>query len=200
MNPNISSVHYTYGWYHILFGEKDDAIGEMKRAVNIDPLDPMCTGYLAWIYLWTGHYNEAVATAKRALDLDPASISALYVMGSAYAELGKFELAIETHKKGIAIRPDYKCGLGVAYARAGQRKHALAITAEMERENSSWNSWGLADIYSTLGDIGKAIYWLEAAYDQHSDFTPWNRFNPNLKPLLNDPRFQDINHRLNLPD
>jgi TolB-like protein/AraC-like DNA-binding protein/Flp pilus assembly protein TadD len=200
LNPNIPSVHYTYGWYHFLFGEKDDAISEMKRAVNIDPLNPTCTGYLAWIYLWTGDYDEAVTAAKRTLDLDPASIMALYVMGSAYAELGKFELAIETQKKGIAISPDYKCGLGVTYARAGQRKNALAITAELEREKSSWNSWGLADIYASLGDKDKAIYWVKAAYDQHSDFTPWNRFNPNLKPLHNDPRFQDISHRLNLPD
>ena len=200
LNPNISSMYYTYGWYHALSGRKDRAIAEMKRAINIDPLDPICTGYLAWIYLWAGLFDEAITAAKRTLDLDPSSNMALYVMGSAYAEQGKFELAIETHKKGIAISSDYECGLGVAYARAGQRNNALAITAEIEKKNNYWNAWGLTDIYATLGNKDKAIYWLEVAYYQHNDFMAWSRSNPYLKPLYNDPRFQDIIHRLNLPD
>jgi tetratricopeptide (TPR) repeat protein len=172
----------------------------MKRAINIDPLDPICTGYLAWIYLWAGLFDEAITAAKRTLDLDPSSNMALYVMGSAYAEQGKFELAIETHMKGIAISSDYECGLGVAYVRAGQRNNALAITAEIEKKNNYWNAWGLTDIYAALGDKDKAIYWLEVAYYQHNDFMAWSRSNPYLKPLYNDPRFQDIIQRLNLPD
>ena len=70
----------------------------------------------------------------------------------------------------------------------------------MEEQNMRWHTWGLADIYSALGDKDKAIYWVEEAYKQRHDFIPWVRNNPYYKKLADDPRFQDIVERLNLPE
>jgi len=199
LNPNISSLHYTMGWYLGLTGQLDEAVEEMKLAISIDPLDPFCTGYLSWFCLWIGRYEDAISWARKTLDLDPNYPMGLYVLGSAYAELGNYDQAIETHKKGASISIAHKCGLGVAYARAGRREEALEVAAELEKVGNYWFTWGLADIYVALEDKEKAIHWIEAAYEQHHDFVPWFRINPYYKTLFDDPRFQAVIDRLNLP-
>ena len=48
--------------------------------------------------------------------------------------------------------------------------------------------------------IDKAIYWIEEAYKQRTNFVPWFNSDAYYKPLYNDPRFKEIMSRLNLPE
>ncbi len=200
LNPSSSAAHYTYGWYLALTNKVDEAADEMKKAIQIDPLNPICPGYLAWMYQWFGRYEEAITYAQDALKVNPNYPMAFYVLGMVYAEMGRYDEAIDTLKIIYAPRSGFASGLGVAYAFAGQRDKALEIAAEMEKQNMRWHTWGLADIYSALGDKDRAIYWIEEAYKQRHDFIPWVRNNPYYKKLSDDPRFQDIVKRLNLPE
>ena len=200
LNPSSSTAHVHYGWYLTLSYKIDEAVKAMKTAVEIDPTDPLMQGYLAWFYLWTGRNEEAIAEAQKTIQVDPNYIMAYYVMGSAYTEMGMHFEAIEAHKKGLAISPGFEVGLGVAYARAGQKENALGVAAGMGKNVDKWNAWGLAEIYAALGDKDKSIYYLEEAYKLRQDFIPWIKYDNNLKILFNDPRFKDIVKRLNLPE
>lgn len=200
LNPNIPSVHYTYGWYFFLLNDADQAISEMKKAVEIDPTDPVSQGYLAWAYLDFARFDEVITEGRKLLQLQSDSTLAFYLIGSAYAEMGMYYEAIEMHKKGLAISPGYENGLGIAYARAGQKEKALEVAATMEKSlDQWWYAWGLAEVYATLGEKQKAIDCLEIAYKKHGDFVPWMNGDLYLKPLKNEPRFKDIVSRLNLP-
>lgn len=199
LNPSLPAVHYTYGWYLLLINKNDEAISEMKKAVEIDPIDPLCQGYLAWLYLSAGKNEEAIAEARKTLQIDPNYTMAYYVMGSAYSEMGMHFEAIEMHRKGLSISPGYESGLGVAYARAGQKENALEVAAGMEKNLDSWYAWGLAEVYAAIGDKDKSIHFLEEAYKLRQDFMPWLKTLQSLKILWNDPRFKDIVSRMNLP-
>ena len=61
------------------------------------------------------------------------------------------------------------------------------------------NPWGLAEIYTALGEKDKAFKWLEAGLEQRQSWMPMIGQNPNFKPLRGDPRFQDLLRRMNLP-
>jgi TolB-like protein/tetratricopeptide (TPR) repeat protein len=199
LNPSSSTAYTNYGWFLVLLHKNDEAARAMETAIEIDPTDPLMQGYLAWMYLWTGRSREAITEAQKTIQVDPNYIMAYYVMGSAYSEMGMHFEAIEAHKKGLAISPGFEVGLGVAYARAGQKENALEVAAGMEKNIDKWNAWGLAEIYAALGDKDKSIYYLEEAYKLHQDFIPWIRFDNNLRILFDDPRFQGIVNRLNLP-
>ena len=200
LNQNLSSAHYTNAWFLTLTGKNDEAVSEMRKAVEIDPLNPYCTSYLGWLYFFIGRNKEAIEEARKTLDLDPNYTTAYYVMGSAYSEMGMHYEAIEMHKKGLAISQGYEQGLGVAYARAGQKEKALEVAAGMEKNIGSWwYAYGLAGVYAALGEEEKAIDRLEVAYKLHGDFVPWMKYDNNLKPLYNNPRFKNIVNRFNLP-
>jgi tetratricopeptide (TPR) repeat protein len=201
LNPNIPSVHYTYGWYLALLGKIDEAAAAMKKAIEIDPIDQVSQGYLSWLYLYFGNFEDAVTEAQKLLQLQSDSTLAFYLIGSAYAEMGMHYEAIEMHKKGLAISPGYESGLAIAYTRAGQKDKALEVVAEMEKNRDYWwYAWGLAETYSVLGEKAKAIDCLEIVYKNRGDFMPWMEADYYFKPLLNNPEFKEIADRLNLPE
>ena len=200
LNPNSSTAFTHYGWFLTLSGNNEGAVKAMRTAIEIDPTDPLMQGYLSWLYLWMGRDEEAIIEADKTLQIDPNYVMAYYVKGSAYAEMGRYAEAIEIHKKGLAIAPAFNVGLGVAYAKAGQKENALEVASEMEKNLDSWNAWGLAELYAALEDKDKAIYFLEEAYRMHQDFIPWIRSSSSLKILRDDPRFKDMVSRLNLPE
>jgi tetratricopeptide (TPR) repeat protein len=200
INPNIPSVHYTYGWYLALLGKVDEAAAEMKRAVEIDPTDQVSQGYLAWLYLFFARFEDAITEAQKLLQLPTDSTLGLYLIGSAYAEMGMHYEAIEMHKRCLAISPGYESGLAIAYARANQKDKAMEVVAEMEKNRDYWwYAWGLAEAYATLGEKQKAIECLEIVYKNKGDFMPWLKADFYFKPLLKEPGFIDIAGRLKLP-
>jgi tetratricopeptide (TPR) repeat protein len=200
LNPNTPMARYHYGWFKMLNNKVDEAVAEFRRSIEIDPVDVTYTCNLASLYWWIGRYEEALKEAEKALQLDPNYPYGLAIIGSAYAAMGMYDKAIESHKKGIAISPDFEHELGVTYALAGQKDKALEIAGKLEKTNIAWYTYGIAEIYATLGDNDKAISWIEEAFKQRHDFTPWFRYDAKYKPLYNDPRFKEIISRLNLPE
>jgi tetratricopeptide (TPR) repeat protein len=209
LNPNDAFAHCHLGWLNcasLIPGTRysriykiDDAFAEMKKAVEISPTETIYQGYLAWLYLFASRFEEAINESRKTLQLDPNYTMAYFVMGSAYAEMGMYYEAIETHKKGLAISPDYKDGLGIAYARAGQKDKAMEIVKDLEKSEDSWSAWGLAEIYSALGEKDKAIDALEVVYKLGGDFTPYMQACWIFKPLFDESRFKDLVSRLNFP-
>jgi tetratricopeptide (TPR) repeat protein len=200
LNPNSPAAHYLYGWYFALINKLDQAAVEMRKAIEIDPLEPSWSGNLALLYQWFGHYEEAITYAQDVLKQNPTYPMALYVLGYGYSKTGRHKEAIEIQKKVYESNSGFENGLGVAYALAGQRDKALEIAGEIEKQNIAWSAWGLAEIYAALGDNDKAIHWIEEMYRQRQDFTPWVRVNPHYKILRDDQRFKAIINRLNLPE
>ena len=200
LNPNSPAAHYLYGWYFALINKLDQAAVEMRKAIEIDPLEPSWSGNLALLYQWFGHYEEAITYAQDVLKQNPTYPMALYVLGYGYSKTGRHKEAIEIQKKVYESNSGFESGLGVAYALAGQRDKALEIAGEIEKQNIAWSAWGLAEIYAALGDNDKAIHWIEEMYRQRQDFTPWIRVNPHYKNLRDDPRCKAIINRLNLPE
>ena len=201
LNPNSPMAHYLNGWYLALIYKVDEAADEMKKSIAIDPLNPQWPGNLAWMYEWTGRYEESLIFVEKALSINPRYPMALYVKGMVFSAMGRHDEAIELQKSIYKSGSGgFSSGLGVAYALAQEKDKALEVAAQMEKQNRRWNTYGLAEIYSVLGNNDKAIYWLEEAYRQKHDFIPWIRTNPHFNNLHNDQRYKDIINRLDLPE
>jgi TolB-like protein/Flp pilus assembly protein TadD/predicted Ser/Thr protein kinase len=201
LNPSLADTHRNYSWYLFLVGQRDEAVAEMKRAIEVDPLTPLWSSDLGWQYYWSaGRYEEVLDAVQKSLELDPNHDQGLYLLGLIYSLKGMYTEAIEAHQKLSAVHPNWKWGLGHTYALAGRRDEALEVAAELESQPQVWYTWGLAEIYAALGEKDKAFRWLEEAYQQRHSFIPWLRDNPLYAPLRSDPRFQDIVRRMKLPE
>ncbi len=201
LNPNLTMTRAQYAFYLLLFDRVDDALAQIRKAQEADPLGPLWSGYVGWISLWAQQYDEAIEETNKALELYPDFPLALYVQGCAYAGKGMYEQAIELHQKAGKLSPEWKCGLAHTYAMAGRLDEARQALTELEADYTPWDTWFIAMIYVTLGEKDQAFKWLEVAYGPpNHPYLPWIRYSPDFKPLRDDPRFKDLLRRMNLSE
>jgi serine/threonine-protein kinase len=199
LNPSLPEAHAHYSWYLQLMGRRDEAFAEMLRAEDVDPLTPLWPAWLAWQYWVAGQLDKGIDEARKSLDLNPDFPWGLFILGVLYAEKGMHPEAIEAHLKATRSSPAVKWGLGRTYAQAGRMAEARQIAAELTKDVTPMNAWGLAVIHAALGEKDQAFRWLDKAVDLRFSWVPWINSDPSLAPLRTDPRFQELARRLKVP-
>jgi TolB-like protein/Flp pilus assembly protein TadD len=198
LNPSLAMNHYHYAWYLALFGRMEEAIEQHTLARELDPLTPLHSVWLGALYNYTGQYDEAAREARAALENFPDHPVGLLVLGMAYLNKGMYEEAVELHEKVVAINPFWTWLLGRTYAAAGREEDARRVVAELtEGEVIPWNALGLAIVNGALGEYDEAFHWI-ASEPPHA-WLPWTTVDPMLVMPRDDPRFDDLLRRLNLP-
>jgi TolB-like protein len=200
LNSSLPLAHAHYGWYLAINGHVDEVLAELYLAQELDPLAPIYPAWQGWMFFWEGEYDKAIEEALKSLELDADFPIGLYVLGCCYAAKGMYEEAIVVHHKVGEINPDFRWGLGQTYALAGRKDEALEVATELENQPKVWNTWCLAEIYTALGEKDEAFRWLEAAFEQRHPYIQWLRRDGSFDPLRDDPRYNDLAQRMNLPD
>ena len=70
--------------------------------------------------------------------------------------------------------------------------------AELRFKTSYWSPWDIAETYAMAGENDKAIKWLQKAFEVHDPDLPY-LLMPIFDNLREDPRFQEIARKMNLP-
>lgn len=199
INPNLASAHTHYAWLLMLFNRIDEMWQHSRLAAELDPFLSLYSGYMACQYWYLGENEQAVKEAERVLEFAPTSGFALYVQGAAYSSSGNHDEAISVHENTADLHKQWRWALAPTYAYAGRKADALRIAEEFSGSPRPAEAWGLAEAYAGLGDIDEAFKWLDKAYNEKYGWIPWIDWNPNFKPLRNDPRFAAMLRRLKLP-
>jgi tetratricopeptide (TPR) repeat protein len=182
-------------------GRTDEALAQMKQVQEVDPLTPLWPAYLGTQYLWVGRCEEAIEEIQKSLELDSDFAYALNALGSAYAEMGMYEEAIKANQKACEFGRQWKSGLALSYAMAGRNDEARLVLDELEAEATTYDTWFIAQVYAVLGQNDEAFRWLEKACGPPKQpYVPWTKHCPTFKSLRDDPRFDDLLRRMNLPE
>ena len=92
INPNMPAAWLVGGWTKIYFGKADEAITYFRRAIRLNPLDPliarMQTGIASAQFL-AGHYKDAALSAQSALRQHPIDQPLLRVAAASHALAGQ---------------------------------------------------------------------------------------------------------------
>ena len=70
LNPKFAEVHCLHSYCLVAMGRLDDAIAEVRRACELDPLSTTYNRYLGKTFYYARQYDEAIAGFQQALDLD----------------------------------------------------------------------------------------------------------------------------------
>ena len=181
----------------------DEAIAELKRAQELEPLTPIRNAAIARPYYNARRYAEAIAQSRKTRDLDSTFHRAHYWLGLSYEQLSRPAEAIRELELTVADAPIslYQGALGHAYAVAGQREKALRMLRELQaRADTSYVSpFDIATIYAGLGYRTKTFEYLEEAYQERVPYMVYLAVDPHFDPYRTDPRFRDLVRRIGLP-
>lgn len=199
LNPGYATAHHWYSWHLAVLGRKDEAIAEMRKAANLDPLSLIISADLAEVLLVGRQNEQSIQQSLSTIALDPAFAVAHYQLGQAYVQNQMYSDAMVEFQKAIVLsgaNTTFSSNLAYVYALAGRRGEAVKILDDqMNRERVS-NSAQIALIYVGLGNNDQAMTWLERAYEER--FNPSILARPSFDPLRSDKRFQALMHRIGL--
>ena len=213
LNPNYINAHLYYaGAYLTPMGRHDEAIAEMKKALQLDPLSLPLNNIMGNTYLWAGDYEKAAEQFQRTIALDPSFPLAHFFFASLLDEMGQFDEAIretqraevltgESAEEAAAEANEFHKALQ-SQGPQGYWKKGLETTLREQKQAGTlyFPAIAVAGAYARAGDKENAFKWLAKSYeDREGQSITLLRWLPAFKTLHDDPRFADLLDRMGLP-
>ena len=202
LNPGYATAHHWYAWHLSLMGQYDEAIAEMKKAKNLDPLSLIINSDLAELLVIAHFYDESIIQSRKTIGMDPNFALAHNQLAQAYLQKDMYGEAVAELQKAVALSkgsPTCIANLARAYAASGKTSEAVKLLDDLKK-NSNRNysdASEIAVIYAALGDSDHAMNWLEKGFEER--FNPAVLSRPGFDPLRSDPRFKDLVRLIGLP-
>lgn len=202
-NPNYASAHQWYAVYLSNHGRHDEAIAEILRARDLDPLSPIIEANTGMDYYYARRFGQAITELKKTTEQEPGFWVPYSMLGQTYLAMGRNADATVEFTKARSLSPESVRNismLGRAYAVAGRRAEAERLIEELQRLSTKRYvpPVYIAVIHIGLGERDKAFTWLEKAYSDRSDWMIFLDAEPLFDPLRAEPRFQDLLRRVGL--
>jgi TolB-like protein len=199
LNPNSASIHERYAVYLERTGKLQEAIAEVKRGVELDPVSGRSFRNAGFTYYFSRQYDEALPLIRRAQALNVSFSEYVFPLGDVYAEKGLYAESISEFLK-LGDRPHALGHLGNAYARAGKVDAARKTIAQLEDHvrKDGLGRYEIALVYAGLGERSEAFKWLEESYKAHDEGLTNLKIDPCLDPLRSDPRFDGLLRQVGL--
>jgi serine/threonine-protein kinase len=194
LNPNYATAHHWYSDYLTCMARFDEAMAEVRRAQDLDPLSMIISTSMGTLLYYARRYQESVDHFLGVIDLDPKFPPMWRGLAGSYEMLGRYEEAIAAMEKArdLTRGSTYTLmGLAHTYARWGRRETALSIVEELLRgaPRRFVSSYSMAAVHAALGNVETAFTCLDRALEERDRALVWLPISPRLDPLRGDPRF-----------
>jgi serine/threonine-protein kinase len=170
LDPLSLIINAAVGWTFYLARRYDEAIEQLRRAVELERSYPVTHWILGLVYRKTGQCETAITEGEDGVTLSGGST----LMRAALA-----------HTYGIANRIKDAREILESLTKLAQQKYVAP--------------YFLAGIYIGIGENDRALEYLEKAYEEKSHWLIYLHVDPSMDTLRDDPRFQDLLRRVGLP-
>jgi serine/threonine protein kinase/tetratricopeptide (TPR) repeat protein len=197
LNPNYATGHNWYGFHLLMTARFDDAIREMLRARELDPLSPSIMQSLGWAYYQARRFDEAIATFEKMLETASDMAYGLATYAWTLSHLGQGAEAVAKAERALQLSSGgqfYVAVLGVAYASAGRTSDSRAALQRLDEMAATGyvSPYHRAIIHVALGERRRALELLAEASSINEGWLAWLAVEPHLDPLRADPAFAEL--------
>ena len=197
LNPGSARSYDAFGLMLSAQERFGEALAMRRRALELDPLDPIVSSDLTTTLLRAGRYDEALREARHLLDFEPDLPLAHSTLGWAYLLTGRHEDGLAELTRAADLSSGntmFLAQLGQAYAMAGQSNEARRLLRRLEERARTQYvpPYHLAYVYTGLGESDKAMDCLERAYEERAGGIYGVKGSFLFAPLRPHPRFQSL--------
>jgi TolB-like protein/DNA-binding winged helix-turn-helix (wHTH) protein len=203
LNPNYAEAHFRYAWTYLTpLGRSEQAIEEMKKALQLDPFSRIYNTVFGLTYFYARKYSEAEEQFKKAIELNPDFFVTHYHFAWLYSQVGQYPNAIAELTKGRLLAGDARVKIAasqeVALRKAVATGGARGFWQQIQSEEEQIGEFDMPQVYARLGEKEKALAELERNYEERRSLGTLLNVDPAFDSLHSDQRFGDLVRRMGL--
>jgi tetratricopeptide (TPR) repeat protein len=198
LNPNCAECHHQYGTFLEAMGRNEEAVAQVKKAIELDPLYPDNRNQLALISFTTSQFDLAISQFESLHEdawLAPLALS--------YTEKNRFDEALAAAKNCETRWKSDFCLVVESYVygewgKTRDARKAIDQLKEISHHRYVYPTF-FSGAYMATGNKEQALTWLERAYNEKDPGLVWLKVWPSYGRLRSEPRFQVLLQKLNFP-
>ena len=201
LNPNLAIAHQRYAWCLCGSGHLNEAVREMRRAQELDPLSQTNNTALGMVLVFARQYRDALSYCFKAAELAPNEAITQENVAFAYALNGMHQQAIEHYQRVGELNPENKgdalAWVAIVLVSAGRKPEADVMMPEILTLAGEGRAdpYNIAVLYGARGEKDAAFEWFDKALQKPAERrtnggdSRMIRYDPLLDPLRSDNRF-----------
>jgi eukaryotic-like serine/threonine-protein kinase len=205
LNSGYGTAHLWYALYLISMERVDQAISEVKRAQELDPLSVVINLNVSRVFYFARAYDQAAEQCLKTVELYPNFFLAHRRLGQIYERQQMYAEAFAEFDKALALAENNSETMsvkGYTLAAAGQMAEAEQALKELEELSKQIyvSPYSLSRVLFGLGRNDEAFEYLEKTYQERHGILVYLKVEPLFDNLRTDPRFISMLERMNLAD
>jgi serine/threonine-protein kinase len=200
LNPGHASSRQWYAMFLASRSRFDEALREMKRALDLDPLSLNIQSGIGRILHFAGRLNEAIIQYEHVIQTNPAFAQAHIDLALTWMAREELDAARGELARARELLGQVSTVLlleGCCAVRDGRVDDARAALLDLQQryENGAAGADDVAMLAAVLGDWEAARRWLTEACAQRAPFLGYVDVEPAMQPLVKDPDCRAILRR-----
>jgi tetratricopeptide (TPR) repeat protein len=203
LDPNYPTAHHWYAYYLAAKGRLDEALIEIRRAQQLDPLSLIINTDVGQLLHFARRDKEATEQLSKTIEMDPNFVMAHYRLAEVYVQTGKYAEAIAEFQKAGHNQGNELAHLAtVAHVHAlsgnqSEARRVLTLIAQSpNEERSKVSKSAIAQIHAGLGEKAQALALVEKALAERDVELILLKSDPRFDSIRSEPPFQILLQRI----
>jgi tetratricopeptide (TPR) repeat protein len=199
LNPGHAPSRHSYAMFLGSRGRFDEALQEMRRAQQLDPMSLIVATGIGRILHFAGRFDEAIAQYRHVIQMDPTFSRVSFDLGLTLTAIRAYDEAIQ-ELKNAGSQPYALMLTSICQALAGHRDRARAAigTVEEYARAGTISNAELAMLYAAIGESKRAGELLERACDERAAALAYAGVEPVMEFLRTDSECRAVLERAGL--
>ncbi|UCH62611.1 MAG: tetratricopeptide repeat protein [Fidelibacterota bacterium] len=190
--------------YLVMTGRFDQGIEVAERATEIDPLAATTHLMYGWSYFMARKYPQAARVYRKVIELDPEFAYGHLELGWTYFRQRKYIRSFLRARRALKLGDSQILlgTLGYGFGMMKMKKNARKLLTRLtETYGQSWiDPLFVGIIHWGIGEVDQAFEWFLRGIEQRSPNMVHIKHSPFADGMKDDPRYQDLLHRMNFPE
>ncbi len=196
LNPNYPTAHQWYGEFLGQFGKFDEALQQLKRAQELDPLSLIINSTMGNLYYYKRDYAKAEEYQRKTLEMDPNFQLAQEFLLNELEQEGKYdEIFRVLEGSGNEQTRKVVAEARKVYAQGGTR---ALLEFKLKSQLDHADAYNIACIYAELNEKNKTLEYLEKSVAARDTSAVYMNVEPLFDKIRQEPRFQALLRKMNM--
>ncbi|MGE5798557.1 MAG: protein kinase domain-containing protein [Ignavibacteria bacterium] len=197
LSPGYAIAREWYALYLAVVGKPKEALVQMLKANELDPLSLSVGTGVARIYGYLGDYKKAINQLKKTIKMDSTYAESRFGLALTYWEADRYDEAKKEIEKAVLLskgRLVIRSFQAFMLAYTGDKGYALKLLEELKNSPVQEGlSYYYSMIYYALGDADKMFEYLNKAYDERHGILVFLKSDRRFfKEYGSDPRYKAL--------